>query len=172
MPDYEYEPNLSGILGHPKHLDSRIKYIGPQSRFAKINNQQSTVNSYQYDTVAILSGPEPQRTIFEQQIISHFAGTNDKVLIVRGKTDEPATQIQHKNITLVSHLSDEDMIQQLRETKRIISRSGYTTIMDLHVLGLLDKAELYPTPGQPEQEYLAKINSIAHPQVCCLPASR
>lgn len=172
VPDYECEPNLSGILGHPKHLDPRVRYIGPQSRFAvnkDVNYQLSTVN---YDVVAVLSGPEPQRTLFEQQIISRYAETNDRVLIIRGKTDEPVTSIQHKNITLVSHLSDEEMIQQLRETKRIISRSGYTTIMDLHVLGLLDKAELYPTPGQPEQEYLAKINSTAHPQVCCPQESR
>ena len=172
MPDYECEPNLSGILGHPKRMDPRVKYIGPLSRFTKIKNQKSKIKNPQYDTVAVLSGPEPQRSIFEQQIISRFEGTNEKVLVIRGKIDEPQTRIQHKNITLVSHLNDEEMIQQLRETKRIISRSGYTTIMDLHVLGLLDKAELYPTPGQPEQEYLAKINSTAHPQVCCPPESR
>lgn len=36
----------------------------------------------------------------------------------------------------------------------IISRSGYTTIMDLVKLG--HPALLIPTPGQTEQEYLAK----------------
>ena len=36
--------------------------------------------------------------------------------------------------------------------KHIISRSGYSTIMDLHVLNR--SAELSPTPGQTEQEYL------------------
>jgi len=36
----------------------------------------------------------------------------------------------------------------------VISRSGYTTIMDLAVLE--KKAYFIPTPGQNEQEYLAK----------------
>ena len=43
----------------------------------------------------------------------------------------------------------------LRKAKRIIARSGYSTIMDLACIGALAKAELIPTPGQPEQEYLA-----------------
>ncbi|MBO4665457.1 MAG: hypothetical protein J5612_01135 [Paludibacteraceae bacterium] len=171
VPDYAGEPNLSGRLGHPRHLDPRVKYIGPLSRFTQIINQKLKTISLPHDVVAILSGPEPQRTIFEQQIVSRYTGTNESVLIIRGKIDEPQTRIQHKNITLVSHLSDEEILQQLRETKRIISRSGYTTLMDLHVLGLLDKAELTPTPGQTEQEYLARINSIAHPQAYCPPES-
>ena len=164
MPDYEGTPNLSGILGHPKKMDPRVKYIGPLSRFEQADKQPDTNDSdtARYDVSAILSGPEPQRTVFEQQLLKRFSGTDQKVLIIRGKTDEPKTQIRHQNITLVSHLDDDTLIKLLRETKLIISRSGYTTIMDLHVLGLLDKAELYPTPGQPEQEYLAKINSTGH----------
>jgi hypothetical protein len=39
--------------------------------------------------------------------------------------------------------------------RMIIARSGYSTIMDLEALGLLDKTEFHPTPGQSEQEYLA-----------------
>ena len=124
VPDYEAEPNLSGILGHPGHLDPRVKYIGPLSRFSVKNDVCCPPSTVPYDVVAILSGPEPQRTIFEQQILSRYAGTNEKVLIICGKTDEPQTRIQHKNITLVPHLGDEETIQQLRETKRIISRSG------------------------------------------------
>ena len=164
VPDYEGTPNLSGILGHPKNLDSRVKYIGPLSRFNTEDKQTNTngVATTHYEVIAILSGPEPQRTVFEKQLVTRFSNTDKKILIIRGKTDEPKTHIQHQNITLVSHLDDDTLIKLLRETNLIISRSGYTTIMDLHVLGLLDKAELYPTPGQPEQEYLAKINSIGH----------
>jgi len=41
------------------------------------------------------------------------------------------------------------------ETPVIISRSGYSTIMDL--VRLNKSAILIPTPGQTEQEYLAKL---------------
>lgn len=171
VPDYEGNINLSGMLGHPKHLDPRVKYIGPLSRFTSFQQETTTKSASKYDVVALLSGPEPQRTIFEQYIFTRFRDTNSNVLIIQGKTDEPKTYFVRQNITLVSHLNDDETIKQLRETNLIISRSGYSTIMDLHVLGLLDKAELIPTPGQPEQEYLAKINSAGHLPACCPPAS-
>ena len=44
----------------------------------------------------------------------------------------------------------------MTNAQKIIARSGYSTIMDLEALGLLSKAELHPTPGQSEQEYLAQ----------------
>ncbi len=175
VPDYADEPNLSGIQGHPAHLDNRVKYIGPLSRFEaeakdfrSDENSNSQLSTDTYDVVAVLSGPEPQRTIFEQEIIARYIGKKDRVLIVRGKIGEPKTCITRRNISLISHVNTHTMTNLLRNSKRIIARSGYSTVMDLHVLGLLDKAELYPTPGQPEQEYLAlRINSVAHQQVCC-----
>jgi UDP-N-acetylglucosamine:LPS N-acetylglucosamine transferase len=45
------------------------------------------------------------------------------------------------------------MNQVILESELIISRSGYSTIMDLAALG--KKAIFVPTPGQMEQEYLA-----------------
>lgn len=39
----------------------------------------------------------------------------------------------------------------------VISRSGYSTVMDIAMLG--KKAILVPTPGQPEQEYLGEYLS-------------
>ena len=55
---------------------------------------------------------------------------------------------------MVDSMGDEELVAILRGAKRIIARSGYSTIMDLDALGLLAKAELIPTPGQSEQEYL------------------
>ncbi len=158
VPDYADDENLSGILGHPKRLDKRVKYIGPLSRFENIERDaiDSVSTRGKYDVVAVLSGPEPQRTVFEQEIMARYADSNEQVLIVRGKTDEPMTHILRQNIMLVPHLPDDKLRQELQATKHIIARSGYSTIMDLHVLGLLSKAELHPTPGQSEQEYLAK----------------
>ena len=47
-----------------------------------------------------------------------------------------------------------DLQSAINESKLIISRSGYSTIMDLEKLGV--KVFFIPTPGQFEQEYLAK----------------
>ena len=60
-------------------------------------------------------------------------------------------------------MDDAELAEVLRHAKHIIARSGYSTIMDLAALGLLNskiknrisKIELIPTPGHPEQEYLA-----------------
>ena len=57
------------------------------------------------------------------------------------------------NITIKSHLSSGELNEAIEQSVMVISRSGYTTIMDLVKLG--KKAILVPTPGQTEQEYLA-----------------
>ena len=82
--------------------------------------------------------------------------SNDSLLLVRGKVSEPQTTIQKSNITIVPNLTDLEMMIAITNAQKIIARSGYSTIMDLEVLGVLSKAELHPTPGQSEQEYLAQ----------------
>ena len=69
--------------------------------------------------------------------------------------NKPNTRIKRGNITLVPYLSDTELTEALYGAEHIIARSGYSTVMDLDALGLLEKAELIPTPGQSEQEYLA-----------------
>jgi hypothetical protein len=79
------------------------------------------------------------------------------VLLVRGKLSEPHTVIRKGNITIIPSIADDEFIVAAQHAHTIIARSGYSTIMDLEALGVLDKAELYPTPGQSEQEYLALL---------------
>lgn len=155
VPDNEKGKVLSGILGHPTKIDKRVQYVGPLSRFS---SKPSTVKSSQYDVVVVLSGLEPQRSIFEDELVNRFTDSDKRVLIVRGKVSEPNVRITHNNITLVSSLDDESLQNVLYGAELIIARSGYSTIMDLWALGLLDKAELHPTPGQSEQEYLAQLH--------------
>jgi hypothetical protein len=133
VPDFEGYPNLSGELGHPKHCDSRVKYIGPLSRF--VRPEATACEESSYDTVVIVSGLEPHRTMFETELRKRLEQSAQKYIIYSGLNRIPPS-------VLVS-------------AKHIIARSGYSTIMDLYALGLLDKAELHPTPGQPEQQYLA-----------------
>ena len=158
VPDYEdTKYNLSGALSHGGHFDERAKYIGPLSRFSLCTAEEGQTRfNHTYSIVAILSGLEPQRTIFEQQILNRFSMSNDSLLLVRGKVLEPQTTIQKSNITIVPNLTDLEMMIAITNAQKIIARSGYSTIMDLEVLGVLSKAELHPTPGQSEQEYLAQ----------------
>lgn len=165
VPDYaDATKSLSGRLSHGGRFDKKAKYIGPLSRFAtSMSNSPSTHSPSSrkgqgvglYSTLAILSGLEPQRTIFEKEILQRYAQSAETVLLVRGKVADPHTVISKGNITIVPSITDKDLINVVQEVKTIIARSGYSTIMDLEALGVLHKAELHPTPGQSEQEYLA-----------------
>lgn len=110
---------------------------------------------YRADVVAVLSGLEPQRTMLEQQIKQRYQDSEQEVLIVQGLVGRPRTTLRRGHITIVPQLTDKEMRGALLHAHHIIARSGYSTIMDLHTLGVLDRAELIPTPGQTEQQYLA-----------------
>ena len=164
VPDYaNREESLAGELCHGGRFDTNVKYIGPLSRFASSEGtpKEERRNS-EYKVVAILSGLEPQRSIFERAILERYANSSEKVLLVRGKVAEAQTMISRNNITIVASLSDQALLDAMEQATTIIARSGYSTIMDLAVLGLLHKAELYPTPGQSEQEYLASRLYVSH----------
>ena len=160
VPDYADQiNNLAGALSHGGRFDRYAKYIGPLSRFSisQASTPYTLHHTPTYSTLAILSGLEPQRTLFEQELITRFKNCTRPVLIVRGKIAGPATATQIGAVTLVPHMDDEQLLPLLQQAKKIIVRSGYSTIMDLSVLGLLSKAEFHPTPGQSEQEYLAQV---------------
>lgn len=168
VPDFANSENsLAGELCHGGCFDTYVKYIGPLSRFTSSEgtlkrNRTLVAENSEYSVVAILSGLEPQRSIFEQAILERYTNTSDKVLLVRGKVAEAQTKISRNNITMVASLSDQALLEVMEQATTIIARSGYSTIMDLAVLGLLHKAELHPTPGQSEQEYLASLHSTPY----------
>ncbi|MBN4047295.1 glycosyltransferase [bacterium AH-315-P13] len=148
IPDVEAEPNLSGKLGHSKNHDFNLKYIGPLSRFTKIDCELV------YDLLVILSGPEPQRTIFETQLLEQFKRYKGKVLFVKGVIENHQTINKHEHITIYNFMLTQELEKAINESEVVFTRSGYTTIMDLAKLN--KKAFFIPTPGQFEQEYLAK----------------
>ena len=154
VPDYSGADNLSGDLSHRYPLPRHIQFIGPLSRFTDVNIDTSIAEAY--DTVVLISGPEPQRTLFEEQMIHTFHSKEEKVLIIQGLPGNKKIETSEGNITLVPHIPTEVMAAHLKLTKTIICRSGYSTIMDLVAIDCLHKAILIPTPGQTEQEYLAK----------------
>ena len=171
VPDYEdFSRSLAGELSHlngqREKVQGTIKYIGPLSRFSDMEIRDSNERRM---VVAVLSGLEPQRTILENEIVARYKSTDEPVVIIQGLPGRPNTRFKRGNITMIPYLSDAELVPLLKNAKRIIARSGYSTIMDLHALGLLKKTapqssssdcqiELIPTPGQPEQEYLAQYS--------------
>lgn len=166
IPDNEGENNLSGDLSHKKSLPDKFKFIGILSRFSNHSVTSSVpplcgtyreVGKEEYDIMAIISGPEPQRTIFENIILKQVENSDLRGILVRGLPDSnEELKIENEKLKVFKHLSKEEFLNYLQKSKVVISRSGYSTIMDLAALG--KKAILVPTPGQTEQEYLAKYH--------------
>ncbi len=155
IPDTEGANNLSGDLSHKYPLPTNAFFVGALSRFASpltLSKGEGTIG--ENDIMAIISGPEPQRTVFEKIILVQLLKINLKVLIVCGKTEEQKNVNLKQNVKIVNHLSSDEMQEALLNSKIIIARSGYSTIMDLATLG--KKVIFIPTPGQTEQEYLAE----------------
>lgn len=140
----------SGIMAHGFEIAKPHKYIGILSRFS---NRHTKSGSIEGRITAILSGPEPQRSIFEdillQQAIRlphiHFT-------IVRGITEHNSKTIR-SNMTIIDHLTTNYLASLISESEVIIARPGYSTVMDM--IAMEKKTILIPTPGQTEQEYLA-----------------
>ena len=136
--------NLSGALSKQSSL--AINPIGILSRFEKRNSV------IKYDVCVMLSGPEPQRSLLEE-IITKQVPKDLKIIIVRGVIEGEGNWKQDDNVVTVNFLQSSKLEEIVLQSKLIIARSGYSTIMDLARLG--KKAVFIPTPGQTEQEYLA-----------------
>ncbi len=148
VPDASEEKNLSGVLGHLKVKPENVKYIGALSRLEK------RVISEVYDYLILLSGPEPQRSILESILLEEFDRSEARTFFVRGVISEEKFYSSNPNLNIKNYLFGTDLEEAMNSSKYIVARSGYTTIMDLSKLE--KKAFFIPTPGQYEQEYLAK----------------
>jgi spore coat polysaccharide biosynthesis predicted glycosyltransferase SpsG len=163
IPDEEGSKNLSGDLSHKYPLPKNAFFIGLLSRFNLEKKEDghligSTVISIKYDVMVIISGPEPQRTVFEKIILEQLLKEKVKALVVRGVTETEEEKIIKTNfnhLVIVSHLKANEMRQAILQSDLIIARSGYSTIMDMAALG--KKIFFIPTNGQTEQEYLAQL---------------
>jgi UDP-N-acetylglucosamine:LPS N-acetylglucosamine transferase len=149
VPDFEGNLNIAGELSHPQTLPKiPVKYIGMLSRFKKKVKQ---TNSYKY--LIILSGPEPQRTILEEKVFTFVKSSKEKCLIVRGKPEDKKSSEENSKYAIYNHLTTAQLEDAFNASEFIISRCGYTSVME--ILALQKKSILIPTPGQTEQEYLA-----------------
>lgn len=151
VPDWEDSRSIAGVLskaipGLPH------QYLGPLSRFN--SKDQGSTHSYKYDYLALLSGPEPQRTYLEEEVRKAFVQTGRTCLLIRGVPGSTEIRPHNNKIDEVDWLYGDDLEQVVYTARQIICRSGYSTLMDLYYW---QKSALFiPTPGQTEQEYLAK----------------
>lgn len=155
VPDSAGEDNLTGSLSHHPETIQKLnpKYIGNLSRFASLSIQ----GKYKpYDAIVVLSGPEPQRSLFEKIIYRQLKELPLTAIIAKGTPQYPI-QEQQENCFFSSHISTDEMLFHLTHCKYIISRSGHSTLMDL--CAIKKSAICIPTPGQTEQEFLADLHS-------------
>ncbi len=165
VPDFPGERNLSGKLSHPKS-SLNVRYVGPLSRF---DNRFLPKKQYKYKYLFVLSGVEPQRSIFESKVLRMFAERKDAPLsvLVRG------VDVRFGHVRVVpSNLEMEGVLQKKRLSELmenadvVVCRSGYTSVMEL--ASISHKAVLIPTPGQTEQEYLSVYLSSRYGQFSAL----
>jgi uncharacterized protein (TIGR00661 family) len=154
VPDLDGELNVSGELSHGIRLTRNVRYIGILSRF---EGSSSGITSYSGKSLVVLSGPEPQRSKLKQKLTDIFLHNEKPVVILEGKPAENEKSSSLKNIEYINHPSGDGAFKLLKESELIITRAGYTTIMELISLGR--SALLIPTFGQTEQEYLAEYLS-------------
>lgn len=142
VPDYDNRM-LSGKLSESDWKN--VRYIGPLSQFKGIDSINSNKN------VVIISGPDPKR----KQVLKKWLkwakrqkAQFDLLSPLAAGVEVPENVIWHYKTT------QEDRNRLLSEAKHLICTAGYSSLMDVHVLGKFPL--VFPTPGQREQKYLAK----------------
>ena len=146
--DTEDANNLSGKLAHPSVLPGHTKYIGLLSQFVNVPTVEGE------HLLILLSGPEPQRSILSSLLWKQIMSYNGKVVFVEGSNHVVVRETIPAHVDYHKQLTQQDLLPLLKKASMVICRSGYSTLMDLVALG--KKAIIIPTPGQTEQEYLAR----------------
>jgi len=146
--DHAGVPNLGNELSHPGVLPHHATYIGLLSQMQPV--QHAVTDDH---LLILLSGPEPQRSLLEAMLWPQACAHSGKVIFIAGKADAIVPDHIPAHISYHQQLPAKQLQPLLEAATYIISRGGYSTLMDLAVLR--KKALLIPTPGQTEQQYLA-----------------
>lgn len=150
VPDTDSQDGLSGALSHPPAGLNNTSYIGILSRATQAPAHEEP----EYDAAVILSGPEPQRTLLEQLLLDQASRLPYRFMFVQGKTGAKTHSRPSENISMVSYMTGTELNKLYAASQFVVCRSGYSSLMDLAASG--KKGVLVPTPGQTEQEYLAR----------------
>ena len=140
--------NLGSRLSHPARLPPGARYIGWLSQLAP-----PAQAAKEQHLLVLLSGPEPQRTMLSDLLWGHVCEMNMPIVFVEGSASTVRTDVPG-DVTHYPRVAGGQLQQLLEGASMVICRSGYSTLMDL--MRLRKRAILIPTPGQTEQEYLAR----------------
>lgn len=146
VPDFATH-SLSGALSHDLRFvaPERLAYIGP------LASVQCRPLAQDLDYFITISGPEPQRGMLERLLLEQVKQLPGRGVMALGRPDVGSLG-KYGNCSVFGYLDRADQEEMLNRARVVVSRSGYTTLMELVELG--KRALLIPTPGQTEQEYL------------------
>ena len=127
VPDVNNE--LSGELSYPvpNKLVSKVKEIGWLSRF-----KQHKKLSQEQTILAIVSGPEPQKSILADKLKSFLSKLDERSILYLG-SPEIYKQEEIGNLTIKGHSSTNEFAQDIADAKIVIGRSGYSSLMDYKI---------------------------------------
>jgi UDP:flavonoid glycosyltransferase YjiC (YdhE family) len=181
IPDVAEAPGLASRLSHGVKPRRQSRFIGPLNRFAweekpefsqRVGSETAPARletPSALDWLAVISGPEPQRQAFENKLrVQLQAAKGTRVLVLGkpgarpdggpaapGERGETSLTLRDGELNVFQHVDGQTLQRWLAAAKAVVTRSGYTTVMELACLGV-KPILMVPTPGQPEQEYLAQ----------------
>ncbi len=148
VPDWPDPPGLSGALSHGA-IALPVRYVGPLSRMSPCRAPTPVRH-----LAAVVSGPEPQRTRFEERLLEQWISLPLEGVLVQGLPGKIRREKVRPGLERVSFLPKGPLNQIICESEVVVCRPGYSSLMDLATTGA--RALLVPTPGQTEQIYLAE----------------
>lgn len=143
------EPDgITGNLSNPEKMITKVRWVGILTRLPRLMPAAAPG----FEVAAILSGPEPQRSLLETKLVAQLQRLRLRAVVVRGLPAAPAFR-HAEGIDFYNYLSGEALAKVIQQARVVVARSGYSTVMDL--MGTGCHAFFVPTPGQTEQELLA-----------------
>lgn len=152
VPDNSPEDGaLAGKLSYAKkyYIGKNIYYIGIISGVRKLKVEENL------DYLISISGPKEQKMSLQKIIMEQVTSLPGKKVVLLG---DPGVKKEYKldTRTLVKPFANrKEMSQLMNRAKFLVTRSGYTTVMEIAELQK-KKVLFVPTPGQTEQEYLSR----------------
>jgi len=149
VPDNPPDINcLGGKLSRSKP-SNKVYYAGILCSINKLDCIQDI------DYLFMFSGPDIQKRALKDIILHQIGSINGRKVVLLGSPSIDTQYNLDKDTLIKSYSNRKETADLMNRANFIISRSGYTTMMELAELQKKNVL-LIPTPNQSEQEYLAK----------------
>lgn len=147
VPDFNESPGLGSQLSH-ENWGQALHFIGPLSRFKR----PLPLREPSFDWLFLMSGPEPARKELEKSLFQIAQKQKDKKFMFVSSETPPAELENYPHISYESS-SLGKWEKWIEQSKHILCRSDFCHLTDLSIWERT--ALLVPTPGHPEEMYLA-----------------